>query len=279
MSELKEVGEILKNKRLEKNISISDVQEFTKIKSYYIKAIEEGDEDKLPDPVYVKGFIKSYAEMVGLNGNELIKDLKFNKNKDYRPTVVTNESKKPNIKAKPLKKKRGKYIAAVIVLALFVYGFYLLGNFLGVKINGHSNNGIQDNYISDSTISKGDSQKPKNETPTPANTSDNNPQTKAVLNLVNKTADKMTYKVVTDNNSYKLKIDIVGTECWMNVYIDGNSVFSGLLTSGQSKEFDINSSSTAKIKLGKASDAAISIDGQAVQKADVPGIFWYEFTN
>lgn len=283
MSELREIGEILKTKRLEKNISISDVQEFTKIKSYYIKAIEDGEEDKLPDPVYIRGFIRSYAEMLGLNGEVLLQDLKLNKTREYNVSAMIKEKSKVNTDIRRSTKKIGRYIAIVIIIGLFIYGFYSLGNFLGVKIDGH-NNSIVDNNISAEIDMGSVDKKPKDKPTTDksnqsVNLGDlNAPTAKTEIKQMSKTADTAMYQVITDNDSYKLKIDIVGTRCWMDISVDGSSVYSGILTTGQSKELDIKSSSTVKIKLGKASDVAIYIDGQAVEKANVPGIYWYVFT-
>ncbi|SHE81088.1 protein RodZ, contains Xre-like HTH and DUF4115 domains [Caldanaerobius fijiensis DSM 17918] len=283
MSELREIGEILKTKRLEKNISISDVQEFTKIKSYYIKAIEDGEEDKLPDPVYIRGFIRSYAEMLGLNGEVLLQDLKLNKTREYNVSAMIKEKSKVNTDIRRSTKKIGRYIAIVIIIGLFIYGFYSLGNFLGVKIDGHNNSIVDNNISAEIDIGSVD-KKPKDKPTTDksnqsVNLGDlNAPTAKTEIKQMSKTADTAMYQVITDNDSYKLKIDIVGTRCWMDISVDGSSVYSGILTTGQSKELDIKSSSTVKIKLGKASDVAIYIDGQAVEKANVPGIYWYVFT-
>lgn len=284
MSELKEIGEILKNKRLEKNISISDVQEFTKIKSSYIKAIEDGEEDKLPDPVYIRGFIRSYAEMLGLNSDVLLQDLKLHKTKEYYVPVALKEKGRVRNNPKPFIKKKSKYIVAVIIAVLFIYGFYLLGNFLGVRLGGYNsigenniNSKVNTGSVNKKTTDKSITEKSNN----PSDSSSTNTQTspaKTELKQVSKTADMATYQVVTTKDSYKLKVAIVGTRCWMDISVDGNSVYSGILTSGQSKELDIKASSTVKIKLGKASDVAISIDGQDVEKANVPGIYWYVFT-
>lgn len=283
MSELREIGEILKTKRLEKNISISDVQEFTKIKSYYIKAIEDGEEDKLPDPVYIRGFIRSYAEMLGLNGEVLLQDLKLNKTREYNVSAIVKEKSKVNTDIRHFTKKIGRYIAIVFIIGLFIYGFYSLGNFLGVKIDGHNNSIVDNNISAEIDIGSVD-KKPKDKPTTDksnqsVNLGDlNAPTAKTEIKQISKTADTAMYQVITDNDSYKLKIDIVGTRCWMDISVDGSSVYSGILTTGQSKELDIKSSSTVKIKLGKASDVAIYIDGQAVEKANVPGIYWYVFT-
>ncbi len=66
------VGERLKKKREEKGISIKEVGERLKVKADYLSNLEENNYDKLPPDVYVKGFIKGYAALVGFDAREMI---------------------------------------------------------------------------------------------------------------------------------------------------------------------------------------------------------------
>src|SRR5690625_1763966 len=67
-----EIGAILKEAREEKNISLDNLQESTKIQKRYLKAIEQGNFHILPGTFYARAFIKEYAEAVGLNAEELL---------------------------------------------------------------------------------------------------------------------------------------------------------------------------------------------------------------
>lgn len=71
---MSELGEQLKRAREEKQISLDEIQELTKIQKRYLQAIENGDFDKLPGAFYTKAFIKSYAEALGLNYEALIQE-------------------------------------------------------------------------------------------------------------------------------------------------------------------------------------------------------------
>ena len=51
---------------------IAQIQEKTKIPYNHLSAIDTGNFDDLPEPVYVSGFIKRYAECVGLDGQQLV---------------------------------------------------------------------------------------------------------------------------------------------------------------------------------------------------------------
>jgi cytoskeleton protein RodZ len=66
-----ELGEILKNEREAKGLTVKAVMEATKISRVIILALESGDRSVLPHPVYTKGFVKSYARLLGLDPDEL----------------------------------------------------------------------------------------------------------------------------------------------------------------------------------------------------------------
>jgi len=69
---MRTVGEVLKEGRLKKNFSLEKVAELTKIQIKFLKAIEEDDFTKIPQGVTTKGFIRNYAQVVGLSpGNVL----------------------------------------------------------------------------------------------------------------------------------------------------------------------------------------------------------------
>lgn len=66
------VAEILQNARKEKNLTLDDIGKKTKIRSKYLKAIEEEKWDLLPGIAYMKGFLKRYADAVELDGDKLL---------------------------------------------------------------------------------------------------------------------------------------------------------------------------------------------------------------
>ncbi len=69
---MSELGQQLREARLQKGMSLDDVQEMTKIRKRYLEAIEAGDYKVLPGSFYVRAFIKTYAEAVGINPEELL---------------------------------------------------------------------------------------------------------------------------------------------------------------------------------------------------------------
>lgn len=66
------VGERLREEREHKGLTLKDIENVTNIRSLYLQAIEEGNYTVLPGEAYVKGFIRNYANALGLNGAEYV---------------------------------------------------------------------------------------------------------------------------------------------------------------------------------------------------------------
>lgn len=67
-----EFGETLKNGRLARGLTLEDLEEETKIRKYYLAALEENQFHQLPARVYAVGFVKRYARSVGLNEDQIV---------------------------------------------------------------------------------------------------------------------------------------------------------------------------------------------------------------
>ncbi|HSX21261.1 MAG TPA: helix-turn-helix domain-containing protein [Gaiellaceae bacterium] len=64
-----EIGNSLREARMRQGLEISQVELATKIRSKYLRAIEDEQFGLLPDEPYVKGFLHAYAEYLGLDGS------------------------------------------------------------------------------------------------------------------------------------------------------------------------------------------------------------------
>ena len=69
--QLQEIGTHLRQVRQKKSISIEEVADKTHIRLRMLKALEGGQLDHLPEPVYIQGFIRRYGDFLGLDGNAL----------------------------------------------------------------------------------------------------------------------------------------------------------------------------------------------------------------
>lgn len=69
--ETESVGSMLRRSRESTTISLHDAAEATRISMKYLVALEEDRPEDLPSPAYLKGFVKTYAVCLGLQGEEL----------------------------------------------------------------------------------------------------------------------------------------------------------------------------------------------------------------
>lgn len=60
-------GELLKSARLNKKLTLEDVEEGTKIRVKFLAALEKGEFDAFHSIAYARGFLKNYAEFLGLD--------------------------------------------------------------------------------------------------------------------------------------------------------------------------------------------------------------------
>jgi cytoskeleton protein RodZ len=71
-----DIGSTLREARMRARIDISEVEARTKIRAKYLRAIENEEWDLLPGPVYVKSFLKTYADYLGLDSRLLVDEFK-----------------------------------------------------------------------------------------------------------------------------------------------------------------------------------------------------------
>ncbi|MFL5981055.1 MAG: helix-turn-helix domain-containing protein [Gaiellaceae bacterium] len=63
-----EIGNSLREARLRQQLDFPELEQATKIRGKYLRALEDEQFDVLPAQTYVKGFLRSYAEYLGLDG-------------------------------------------------------------------------------------------------------------------------------------------------------------------------------------------------------------------
>lgn len=68
------VGTILREARNRRKIELSEVEAATRIRFRFLRAIEDEEWDVLPGGVYTRGFIRTYASFLGLDGDRLVSD-------------------------------------------------------------------------------------------------------------------------------------------------------------------------------------------------------------
>jgi cytoskeleton protein RodZ len=67
-----DIGSSLRDARVRQELDFAELEERTKIRPKYLRALEEEQFDVLPAPTYVRGFLRSYAEALGLEGQPFV---------------------------------------------------------------------------------------------------------------------------------------------------------------------------------------------------------------
>ncbi len=68
------MGSTLRAEREKRGLTIKDIERETSIRAKYLEALEKGMYDALPGEVYVKGFIRNYADFLHLNAEKLVQE-------------------------------------------------------------------------------------------------------------------------------------------------------------------------------------------------------------
>jgi cytoskeleton protein RodZ len=72
------IGETLREARMRQRLDIADVEQRTKIRAKYLRALENEEFGMLPGPTFVKTFLRTYAEQLGLDPHVLVEEYRAN---------------------------------------------------------------------------------------------------------------------------------------------------------------------------------------------------------
>jgi cytoskeletal protein RodZ len=116
-------GELLQETRIRKKLTLADVSLGTKIKPAFLSAIEKGEYHKLPSPSYAHGFVKNYAEFLGIPSRQVIAIFKreFDANMAIKvlPKGFTQEEKPVTFR----RVKTRRAIVGIVVLVFLIFGY------------------------------------------------------------------------------------------------------------------------------------------------------------
>jgi cytoskeletal protein RodZ len=121
-----DIGATLRETRMRARIDISEVEARTKIRAKYLRAIENEEWDLLPGPVYVKSFLRTYSDFLGLDSRMLIDEFKNRyeyRDNDTRPIAPMPRDREPSRPRRRLPGWAPVALAVVVLLAvLYVVG-------------------------------------------------------------------------------------------------------------------------------------------------------------
>jgi hypothetical protein len=108
-----EIGNSLREARLRQSLDLTDVERATKIRPKYLRALEDEQFEILPAQTYVKGFLSTYAEFLGLDGQLYVDE--------FNSRYVTREAELPfQPRRSSVGRRRSRRVESTIVLATLV---------------------------------------------------------------------------------------------------------------------------------------------------------------
>jgi cytoskeleton protein RodZ len=114
-----EIGPALREARERRGLAYNQVEDATAIRSRYLRALEEEDFRILPGPTYAKGFLRAYAEFLGLDGQLFIDE--FNsRHHDPRRGLEQPIYSKPRSQPQHRRRQRRESNLVMIALAAIV---------------------------------------------------------------------------------------------------------------------------------------------------------------
>jgi cytoskeleton protein RodZ len=245
-------GHYLKSKREEAGLDLEYISEETRISLKMLEAIESEDHVKLPESVYVKGFIRAYAEVLGIDEEGIIKDYA----ETWRTYTGFTQSKTG------FTKKRAGFwhrfmlgavvMAAIIAVAAWGVSFYQ-GHFRpeSVELIDPAEKILSQKDNLSGTIHISESSKRING---------------EVDFLTEETADEKEL-AFTEKKPDFLNLSITATAVtWMKVIIDAGKPLEYSLKPGDKIAFNANSH--YNLLIGNAGGIQMNLNGQPVQ---IPG--------
>ena len=131
-----EIGASLREARMRQRIDISEVELETKIRAKYLRALENEEWDLLPGPTYVKSFLRTYAESLGLDGRLLVEEYKLRHERlsdvELQPIAPRTESARGS-RSRRRRPSGGlpRWVAVLAVVAALLVALYFLGDDTG----------------------------------------------------------------------------------------------------------------------------------------------------
>ena len=141
-----EIGQTLRETRLRNRVDITEVEAGTKIRAKYLRALENEEWDLLPGPTFVKTFLRSYADYLGLDSRLLVEEYK---QRFERPSTMELTPFSPRAgggrRGQRERRRRGILGPAVVIVVAIVAllgALYALGTWGGDDNGGNAQNTI-----------------------------------------------------------------------------------------------------------------------------------------
>lgn len=241
-----QLGDTLRERRIALGITLDTAEEATKIRAKLLEALENGEYDKLPNPGYVRGYVTSYARFLELDSVPLLAMYRAETGASRYHDIVP-----PDTAVAP-RHEQHEVPWRVVVIAVAIIAVVSFGIWVAFKLK-----------------SGPEKVPPIPTTPSTVSTSTGTPTKQGTTTPVNPAPSTSTKKPAA-YTPFSVRVAVQhGGASWITVTVDGKKAYSGTMTGGQSKEFQVTKKAT--IVVGDPSAVEISRDGKNVDIPDNGG--------
>lgn len=118
---MSEIGETLRERRMALKIDVHEVEEATKIRAKYLRALENEEYNLLPGNAYVKSFLRTYADYLELDSRALVDQYRaLGHQTDEEPIQYTPPNDSSGV-------KRRRWILLLGVILVIAIVLFLVG--------------------------------------------------------------------------------------------------------------------------------------------------------
>lgn len=268
-----EIGATLRKARQDSGATLEDVEYETKIRKRYLEALEREDYADLPSAVYARGFLKTYANYLGLDGEELSQELKDRwdavQERQRREAAPKEDrfDRRPLIGAAtggiPARRPRISFVAvlgfafALILLAAAVGGLYWVGQ--------SSRSTVSPDSRSAESL-RGDAGQQADPGETPENEA---PADQATREEPEPPADPQRAVQEPPPEVIRITVTVEQEPAWLNVQTDSNLVYEQIAQPGFSQTFEAGQQ--LAVWSGNAGAVRLEINDQDYGPLGAPG--------
>jgi cytoskeletal protein RodZ len=142
-----EIGNSLREARLRRHIEFADAEHGTKIRGKYLRALEDERFELLPSHTYIKGFLRTYAEYLGLDGQLYVDEYNSRFVIGEEDAPVRSPRRVPAARARRNDRRESNIVLLALMAIVLVTGLVIVawrfGGPEGAPVHGLTTSGAQ----------------------------------------------------------------------------------------------------------------------------------------
>lgn len=261
------LGQLLNQARKKRGMSVGEVAECLKLPAKQIEAIERGNYEGMPEAVFVKGFLTSYARLMEIDSNELkqyLGQIFPAKKKEFNPESSNVSAEDLDFQHQPQRRHFPRWILGLVLLVGIGTGIYAWQTKSTLESAKQAANSTQDVTNHAATVSDVAA---SNIRIVPMSASDKAGSTERLTSSDHSGANNVvavntnvTAHSPDSNHTLLIKL---GHQSWLQVSDRNDKVLiSEVVSAGSSHEF--KAEAPYKVIIGYTPGAIIELDGKNV---------------